>query len=97
MQTHIHTVHACLAVSCHLHLWQNDRDLLGATAVVFSYHNDDTKAVNGGWRLSHTQSVQLPLLNLRCQPLGGFSCGGMQCLAYAGYRMVYSSEAKLQL
>ena len=24
----------CLAVTCHLHLWQNDRDLLGATAVI---------------------------------------------------------------
>ena len=28
-----HKVHACLAVTCHLHLWQNDRDLLLATAV----------------------------------------------------------------
>ena len=27
------TVCACLAVTCHLHFWQNDRDLLRATAV----------------------------------------------------------------
>ena len=33
MQSHIHNVCACLAVTCHLHLWQNDRDLLRATAV----------------------------------------------------------------
>ena len=26
-------VHACLAVTCHLHFWQNDRDVLRATAV----------------------------------------------------------------
>ena len=26
-------VHVCLAVTCHLHLWQNDRDLLHSTAV----------------------------------------------------------------
>ena len=26
-------VYACLAVTCHLHFWQNDRDLLRATAV----------------------------------------------------------------
>ena len=26
-------VRACLAVACHLHFWQNDRDLLRATAV----------------------------------------------------------------
>ena len=33
MQSHIYKVHACLAVTCHLYLWQNDRDLLRATAV----------------------------------------------------------------
>ena len=26
-------VNACLAVTCHLHFWQNDRDLLRAIAV----------------------------------------------------------------
>ena len=30
---HIRKVHACLTVTCHLHLWQNDRDLLPATAL----------------------------------------------------------------
>ena len=33
LQSHIRKVYACLAVTCHLHLWQNDRDLLRATAV----------------------------------------------------------------
>ena len=33
MQSHIRKVYACLAVTCHLHLWQNDRDLLRATEV----------------------------------------------------------------
>ena len=33
MQSHIHKVCVCLAVTCHLHFWQNDRDLLHATAV----------------------------------------------------------------
>ena len=31
--TYIRKVYACLAVICHLHFWQNDRDLLRATAV----------------------------------------------------------------
>ena len=26
-------MYACLTVTCHLHFWQNDRDLLRATAV----------------------------------------------------------------
>ena len=34
MQRHIRKVYACLAVTCHLHFWQNDRDLLRATAVI---------------------------------------------------------------
>ena len=25
-QSHIRRVHECLAVTCHLHFWQNDRD-----------------------------------------------------------------------
>ena len=33
MQSHIRKVYACLAVTCHLHFWQNDRGLLCATAV----------------------------------------------------------------
>ena len=33
MQSHIRKVYACLTVTCHLHFWQNDRDLLRATAV----------------------------------------------------------------
>ena len=33
MQSHIHKMHPCLAGTCLLHFWQNDRDLLRATAV----------------------------------------------------------------
>ena len=33
MQSHIRKVYASLAVTCHLHFWQNDQDLLRATAV----------------------------------------------------------------
>ena len=33
MQSHIRKVYACLAVTCHLRFWQNERGLLRATAV----------------------------------------------------------------
>ena len=33
VQSHIRKVNACLAVTCHLHFWRNDRGLLRATAV----------------------------------------------------------------
>ena len=33
MQSLIRRVHVCLAVTCHMRFWQNDRDLFRATAV----------------------------------------------------------------
>ena len=43
MQRHIRKVYACLAVTCHLHFWQNDRDLLRATAVTRGMGGTDTE------------------------------------------------------
>ena len=33
MHSYIRKVYVCLAVTCHRHFWQNDLDLLRATAV----------------------------------------------------------------
>ena len=50
MQSHIHKVYVCLAVTCHLHFWQNDWDLLHATVV--------TQGWNGYWNKSqHRKST----------------------------------------
>ena len=38
MQNHICRVHVCLAVTCHLHFWQNDSDLLRTTAVTWGWN-----------------------------------------------------------
>ena len=40
IQSHIGRVYACLAVTCHLHFWQNDWALLGATAVTRGWNTD---------------------------------------------------------
>ena len=40
MQSHTRKVYACLAVTCHLRFWQNDRDLLGATAVTQGWNRN---------------------------------------------------------
>ena len=37
-------MYACLAVTCHLHFWQNDRDLLRATAVTRGRNGYGNKA-----------------------------------------------------
>ena len=44
MQSHIRKVYECLAVTCHLHLWQNDRGLLRATAVTRGWNGYRNKS-----------------------------------------------------
>ena len=41
---HIRKVCACLAVTCHLHFWQNDRDFLRATAVTRGWNGYRNKS-----------------------------------------------------
>ena len=38
MQSHTRKVYLCLAVTCHLHFWQNDLDLLCATVVSWRWN-----------------------------------------------------------
>ena len=40
----IRKVYACLAVTCHLYFWQNDRDLLHATAVTRGWNGYRNKS-----------------------------------------------------
>ena len=44
MQSHIRKVYACLAVTCHLHFWQDDRGLLRATAVTRGWNGYRNKS-----------------------------------------------------
>ena len=44
MQSNIRKMHACLAVTRHLHFWQNDRDLLRATAVTRGWNGYRNKS-----------------------------------------------------
>ena len=44
MQSHIRKVYACLAVTCHLRFWQNDRGLLRATAVTRGWNGYRNKS-----------------------------------------------------
>ena len=43
-KSHIRKVYACLAVTCHLHLWQNDRDFLRATVVTRGWNGYRNKS-----------------------------------------------------
>ena len=41
---HIRKMYACLAVTCHLHFWQNDRDFLRATVVTRGWNRYRNKS-----------------------------------------------------
>ena len=43
-QSHIGRVYVCLVVTCHLHFWRNDRDLLRATAVTRGWNGYRNKS-----------------------------------------------------
>ena len=60
MPSHIHKVYACLAVTCHLHFWQNDRDLLRATAVTRGWNGYRNKSQH--IKLSPETKIRPPLL-----------------------------------
>ena len=60
MQSHIRKVYACLAVTCHLHFWQNDRGLLRATAVTRGWNGYRNKSQHR--KLTMEKKILPPLL-----------------------------------
>ena len=60
MQSHIRKVHACLAATCHLHFWQNDRGLLRATAVTRRWNGYRNKSQHR--KLTLEKKILPPLL-----------------------------------
>ena len=54
-------VHACLAVTCHLHFWQNDQDLLHAIAVTHVWNGYQNKSVTHSLRGNFWLLTGLPL------------------------------------
>ena len=43
MQSHVRKVYVCLAVTCHLHFWQNDKDLSYAAVVTWGWNGYQNK------------------------------------------------------
>ena len=60
MQSHISKVKTCLAVTCHLHFWQNDRGLLRATAETRGWNGYRNKSQHR--QLTMDRNIFLPLL-----------------------------------
>ena len=60
IQSHIGRVYVCLAVTCYLHFWQNDRDLLRITAVTRGWNGYRNK--NQHRKLTLEKNILPPLL-----------------------------------
>ena len=60
MQSHIRKVYACLAVTCHLHFWQNDRGPLRATVVTRGWNGYRNKIQHR--KLTLEKKILPPLL-----------------------------------
>ena len=59
VQSHIRKAYVCLAVTCHVHFWQNDRGLLRATAVTGGWNEYWNKRQH---RKSNVENKILPPL-----------------------------------
>ena len=44
IQSHVGRMYVCSAVTCHMHFWQNDRNLLHATAVTWGWNGYQNKS-----------------------------------------------------
>ena len=64
MQSHIRKVHAYLAVTCHLHIWQNDRDLIRAAAVILWWNGYLSKVQHRQLTLENKNSPATPCWDL---------------------------------
>ena len=53
-------VYVCLAVTCHLHFWQNDRDLLRAIAVTWWWNGYRNKTKSQHKKLTLEKKILLP-------------------------------------
>ena len=60
MQSHIRRLYACLAVTCYLHFWQNDRDPLCAIAVTRGWGGYQNKSQHR--KLTLEKKILPPLL-----------------------------------
>ena len=58
IQNHMGRVYVCLAVTCHLHFWHNDQDLLRASAVIRGWNGYRNKSQHR--KLTLEKKILLP-------------------------------------
>ena len=92
IESHIRRVYVCLAVTCHLHCWQNDRDLLRASAVTRGWNGYRNKSQH---RKLNLEKKILPPLLREFEP-GTFG-SGVRLLSYPSPRISGSRWAVFTL
>ena len=76
MQSHLRKVYACLAVTCHLRFWQNDRGLLRAIATDETKHRRSVHSgiLRGSFRrCSRLELHARSVLKFQAFPVGQIS------------------------
>ena len=68
LKLHVGCIHVCLAVTCHLHLWQNDWDILRATAVTWWWNRHENKSQHRKLTPKNKNLTAAPDGNLNLQP-----------------------------
>ena len=68
MQSDIRRVHVCLAVTCHLHFWQNDWDFFCASVVTWVWHIYQNKSQHRKLTLEKKKKENSPQLLLGLEP-----------------------------
>ena len=91
-QSHIRKVYTCLAVTCHLHFWPNDRDLLRATAVTRWWNGYRNKSQH---RKSTLEKKIHPSLQQGFEPALTTELSPPLCLCYFGTFLKTKSNSNL--
>ena len=68
LKPHVGCICVCLAVTCHLHLWQNDWDVLHATAVTWWWNRQENKSQHWKLTLNNKNLTAAPDGDLNLQP-----------------------------
>jgi len=87
MQSHIRRVQVCLAVTCYLHFWQNDRDLLHATAVTQGWNGYQNNRI-----IVSTESWPAWWRNLACHSCQDSNLGTIRSWIWRTYHWAVPSS-----
>ena len=95
VQSHMRKVYTCLAVICHLHFWQNDRDLWHTTTVTWGWNEYQNKSQHRKLTLEKTVLLPLPL-GLKPETFWSWACSSTNELSQLPKKVYKISSGKVR-